>query len=184
MQEIWKDIEGFEGKYKISNLGRVYSIKNDIILKPGYDGKKYSTVSLYNKKKYHFKIHRLVAKYFIPNPNNYPQINHIDGNKQNNRIDNLEWCDQSHNIKEAYRLGLIHFNHNNKGLFQKGHNRNATRKIYQYDLNNNFIKEWSSIKEASLCFKDISNHPKCNISGVLRGLRKTAFGYIWKYADK
>lgn len=182
MQEIWKDIRGFEGKYKISNLGRVYSIKNNIILKSGYDGKKYPTICLYNKKQYCLKIHRLVAKAFIPNPNNYPQINHIDGNKNNNCVNNLEWCNQSHNIKEAYRLGLMTPDNHN-GVFKKGHNRNATRKILQYDLKGNFIKEWSSIKDASSQFKNISNHPKVNISGVLRGLRKTAFNYIWKYAD-
>ena len=182
MQEIWKDIKGFEGKYKISNLGRVYSIKNNIILKQGYDGKKYSTVSLYNKKQFHFKIHRLVAEAFIPNPDNLPQINHIDGNKQNNCVDNLEWCTCSHNIKEAYRLGLMTPD-NHKGIFKKGHHLTSTKRILQYDLNNNFIKEWSSITEASLCFKNISNNPMTNISGVLRGLRKSAFGYIWKYAN-
>ena len=106
MQEIWKDVKGFEGKYKVSNLGNIYSIKKDIIISPTYNHKGYLRVSLYNKKQYILTIHRLVAKAFIPNPKNLPQVNHKDGNKTNNCVENLEWCDNSYNIKEAYRLGL------------------------------------------------------------------------------
>lgn len=182
MQEIWKDVKGYEGRYLISNFGNVQSVKSGKLLKVHTSHKGYVIVLLYKNQKSHTnQLHRLIAQAFIPNPNNLPQINHIDGNKQNNDISNLEWCDQHHNIKEAYRLGLMP--RIREGSFVKGHQRNDTTKINQYDLNGQFIKEWGSIKSASLQFKNISNHPQANISGVIRGNRKTAFGYIWRYAD-
>ena len=182
MKQIWKDIKGYEGLYQISNLGNVYSIKNNKLLKLHISHKGYVVVCLYKNKKQHTQqIHRLIAQAFIPNPNNYPQINHIDGNKKNNQINNLEWCTQSYNIKEAYRLGLMP--RTRKSSFTKGHHKNVTISINQYDLQENFIKKWNSIVEASYQFNNISNNPSVNISGVLRNKRKTAFGYIWRYAD-
>ena len=171
---------GYENLYQISNLGNVYSLKAKKILKTSISYKGYIVVSLFKNKKSHTnQIHRLIAQAFIPNPNNYPQINHIDGNKQNNNIKNLEWCNQSYNIKEAYRLNLMP--RVRKGSFAKGHHRNSTTAINQYDLQGNFLKKWNSITEASNQFKSISNNPLTNISGVLRNKRKTAFGYIWRY---
>lgn len=102
MKEEWKDIKGYEGKYQVSNLGRVKSLdyqgkKREIILKPGIN-KGYYQVGLYKyamcKSLY---IHRLVAETFIENPNNLPCINHKDENKLNNRVDNLEFCTQKYN---------------------------------------------------------------------------------------
>ena len=103
--EEWRDIIGYEGKYQVSNLGRVKSLKNtrgnyrEKILKPGKDAKGYKQVSLYkNGKGKMYKIHRLVAIAFIPNPNNYPMINHKDEDKTNNCVDNLEWCTNKYNM--------------------------------------------------------------------------------------
>ena len=102
--EEWRDIKGYEGKYQVSNLGRVKSLpkkgngKKEVILKPRPDGKGYGMVALYKHRKVnHFKIHRIVAEAFIPNPNNYPQVNHKDENKTNNRVENLEWCSNEYN---------------------------------------------------------------------------------------
>lgn len=98
MIEIWKDIEGYDGAYQISNFGRVYSNKRNKVLKPSKGEKGYLTVWLSNKGKgNHIKIHRLVAAAFIPNPDNLPQINHKDEDKTNNHVGNLEYCDNRYN---------------------------------------------------------------------------------------
>lgn len=120
--EVWKDIKNFPN-YQVSNYGKIKSkeritnvgIKNikqikrkEKILKPLKITKGYLGIRLYNEKVKGktFKIHRLVAETFIPNPNNYKQINHIDGNKENNCVENLEWCDRSYNIRHALEIGL------------------------------------------------------------------------------
>lgn len=104
--EIWKTIKDFQG-YKISNKGRLLNKKNIITI--GWDGNKgYRIIRLCsNGIRKMKKMHRLVAEAFIHNPHNYPQINHKDCNKQNNQIENLEWCTQSQNVKHAYDSGLI-----------------------------------------------------------------------------
>lgn len=119
------------------------------------------------------KVHRIIAQTFVNNENSYNIINHIDGNKQNNIATNLEWCTQSHNIKEAYRIGT------RKPIKLIGKENPTSKKIIQFDLCNNSIKKWDCIKEASkkLNIKD------SNISLVCKGKRKTAGGYIWKYEE-
>ena len=110
MEEIWKDIEGYEGLYQVSNMGRVKSVERmkwsgkcyykapERILKPRKNGGGYLVVMLSkNGKVKTCRVHRLVATAFIPNPNNLPQINHIDENKGNNHMENLEWCDSKYN---------------------------------------------------------------------------------------
>lgn len=100
MIERYKDIKGFEGIYQISNYGNVISLKRGTpkALSLQTDQKGYLSVKLYNGSNYkRYKIHRLVAESFIPNPNNYPQINHINENKSDNRVENLEWCDNKYN---------------------------------------------------------------------------------------
>ena len=123
MQEIWKDIENYEGLYQVSNYGNIRSlnaiinckgakgIENHIrkgrILKPSINTKGYYYVNLSkNGKVKNLRVHRLVANAFLKNEYNLPIINHIDGNKLNNNILNLEFCNYSHNLKEAYRIGL------------------------------------------------------------------------------
>lgn len=106
MVEQWKE---FVYTYEISNYGRVRNNKTGNILKPRINDNGYLQITLSlggRNKKHTFKIHRLVAQLFIPNPDNLPQINHIDGDKLNNRVDNLEWCDQSYNIRHGFALGL------------------------------------------------------------------------------
>lgn len=107
MIEKWVDIEGYEGIYKISNLGNVYSYKSGIILKHRLNTKGYVHYGLRKDGvAKDVRAHRLVATYFIPNPDNLPLVNHIDGDKTNNAYTNLEWCTHSYNQKHAYATGL------------------------------------------------------------------------------
>ena len=114
-------------------------------------------------KTYNFSVHRLVATYFVPNPNNFPIINHKDENNLNNRADNLEWCTYSYNTKHAYKNNL-----------------KRTIHINQYELNGDFIKQWSSIKEAS----NTLNISYVGIVQCCRHRSKSSGNYIWRYAKK
>jgi len=106
-KQIWKDVKGYEGIYKVSNTGLIKNIKRNKILATRTTYDKYLRINLNkNGNKKTFKIHRLVADAFIPNPHNKPTVNHIDGNKQNNMLDNLEWM----TFKDNYQYYL-----NNKG---------------------------------------------------------------------
>ena len=121
MNEIWKDIKGYEGYYQISNCGRVKSLERTAIAKCNSirrvpekilsicnDKDGYNIITLTkNSKKKTFKIHRLISQYFIRNPKNKPEVNHKDGNKQNNNINNLEWATESENTTHAHKIGLI-----------------------------------------------------------------------------
>lgn len=109
MKEIWKDIIGYEGLYQVSNLGNVRKISPKLL---GKSGKRYLKVVLVKDHKSHFvDVHRLVAQAFIPNINNNITVNHINGNKKDNRVENLEWCDSSYNLSHAYENGLRTNNH-------------------------------------------------------------------------
>lgn len=101
---MWKDIKDYEGLYKISTLGDVYSVNRKKLIYQSMDRYGYKQCLLYKNNKHKTKkIHRMVAEAFIPNTYNKPQINHKDGNRTNNRIDNLEWCNNSENQLHSYR---------------------------------------------------------------------------------
>ena len=178
MRETWKDIKDFEGIYQISTLGRVKRNKRktrdgrnlkEKYMRPYTDWNGYFKVTLTNKKvTKHFFVHRLVANAFIPNPNDLSQINHKDENKQNNCVDNLEWCTRLYNM--------------NYGSTQEKKAKKSRKQVNQYDLNGIFIKKWNSIKEASNSLG--INH--ANISSCCKNKygRRSSGGFMWKYVKE
>lgn len=180
MKEIWKDIEGFEQIYQISNLGNLKSFKKDkkgkILKHNNKNGDYFAVVLEYKEKVKYTRIHRLVAQAFIPNPNNYNEINHIDGNKQNNRIDNLEWCTRKQNFEHAKKTGLWEYNKPYK-----------CKKIKQYTLENEFLNEYENANHASrktgVCARNIlqvASKTPFNDKGFVR---KQAGGFIWRFSN-
>ena len=178
MEEIWRDIKGYEGKYKVSNLGRVKSLNyhrscKERILKNLINTRGYLTTVLYkNGIGNNVQIHRLVATAFIENPENLPEVNHIDENKTNNFVSNLEFCDRKYNNNYGTR--------NERSMFTRivNNRKNAPKKIDQYSLDGKFIKTWNSGTDLANC--GFNNGNICN---CCNGQRKTSKGYIWKYHE-
>lgn len=170
--EIWKDIPNYEHLYKISNLGNVINCISKNELKGSLSKNGYIYISLYkNKKRKTYKLHRLVAITFLENPNNKSQVNHIDGNKQNNKVSNLEWCTQSENQIHAFKNRL---NYGRYGT-ENGHHR----KIIQFDKNMNKLKEWDYMTDA----QNKLGINVANICNCCKGKIKTIGGYIFRYAE-
>lgn len=191
MEEIWKDIEGYEGLYQVSNLGKVKSLERkdrygrtfkEKIKQLQVDKDGYLRTSLWKEKNGSLKqVHRLVAVAFIPNEENKPIVNHIDGNKQNNNVKNLEWCTNSENDLHAYRLGLRTVNKTGEGRF--GKLNGASRAIYMLDKNSNkILKKFESLADAGR-FLGRNANQMSHIAAQIRGERRTAYGYKWRYAE-
>lgn len=183
MEEYWKDIKGYEGYYKISSFGRLMTvdryvenknprlygrnrhIKTRILnLNPNKQG--YIQVILSkDKKKKCFLVHRLVALEFLINNNNYPCVNHIDENKTNNNVLNLEWCNYEYN--------------NNFGKLEKKTKKTRNTNIYQLSKDGKLIKIWNSIDEIS----SETDNKKHGILRCCNGGRKTYRKFIWRYYE-
>jgi len=181
MEEVWKDVVGYEGYYKVSNLGNVKSLDRIVDNEGKYfrhlKGKPkaqkqqhngYMTVNLYkngiNKQYKTFRVHRLVAEAFLPNPNNLPFVNHKDENKQNNNVNNLEWCTQQYN--------------NEYGTARERQAKSNSKTVYQYTLEKELVKVWDSTK---------ATEKEGFIQGIVSKCclkipkYKTHKGYIWSY---
>lgn len=170
MQEIWKNvtISPYSDYYMVSNLGNVKNISSNRILKQSKTKDGYLMVVMcVNGKTKTLTVHRLVAMSFIENPNNLPQVNHIDGNKKNNNVSNIEWCTAKQNMHHAVK----------SGLFEK---RTGIRPVYQFSLDGKFIKKWESGMEAShyLGKKEQSIYKCCN------NVMHSAHGFYWSYSPK
>lgn len=181
--EIWKDIEGWEGHYQVSNMGRVRSLdrigyqcnKEGTIVAHKHYGrilKPLTSLNGYLHVGFHWnnvttfqRIHRLVAMAFVPGYSEGMEVNHIDENKENNCADNLEWVSRKTNLNISSALECWH--------------RKLRRPIIQMTLDGVFIRRWPSIDKAS---RELGLHRQC-ISSVCKGKYKSSGGYRWRFAD-
>jgi hypothetical protein len=175
--EIWRPITGVKGLIEVSNDGRVRSLLRGTprVLKTQTDNKGYHRVRVtVEREKMTFKVHREVAKAFIPNPNNLPQVNHIDGNKNNNSIQNLEWVTNKENAHHAIESGLWN------SVFEGSRKENESRKkpIIAYRIDGDYpcTRYYESISEAE---RDIGSRHIC---AVLKGERTHVKGWSFQYA--
>ncbi|MBC7845750.1 MAG: HNH endonuclease [Flavobacterium sp.] len=188
-KEIWKDITDYEGYYQISNRGNVKSLSRFVngknggkipikerIMQQGKNDRGYKNAALSkNYKTKYISIQRLVAIAFIQNPENKSQVNHLNGKVDDNRVENLEWCTPSENNKHAYReLGRLN---PRPWLGKKGKEHFRSKTVYQYDINNNFIKEYESSCEAA----KINGFRQSGISASATGRCNLSFGFKWSY---
>ena len=160
MKEVWKDIKGYEGQYQISSLGRVKSLKynntkESKLLQQSLINNYYSVCLWKRKKGKQHRIHRLVAETFIPNPDNLPEVNHIDENKLNNNVENLEWCSSKYNCNYGAR------------------NKKLSKPVQCVETGIIYSSILDAGKQTGI------NHT--HLGDVARGKRKTAGGYHWKY---
>lgn len=171
--EQWLQVEGYEGLYEVSNLGRVKSLKfgKERILKQTSDKDGYLRVQLSKQGKVKMKlIHRLVAMAFIPNPFNLPQVNHINEDKDLNVVSNLEWISNIDNLNYGTR---------NQRIAKSNTNGKCSKKVKQYTLEGELLKEWQSTMEIQRQL-GFSNG---NISQCCLGKHKHAYNFIWEYAE-
>ena len=169
--EIWKDVKDYEGLYQVSNLGRVKSLNyrrtgKEGIMKPQKDRCGYLQIKLckYGKDK-QCRINRLVAQAFLENPEGYTDVNHIDENKQNNCVENLEWCSRSYNNTYNGRAKKV--------------GKKISKPVFSVNKVSGLIMWWQSAKEAERC----TGIDKGSISRCCKGKLNSAGGHIWFYAD-
>ena len=194
--EEWKDIKGYEGLYQISNEGRVKSLQREIVYKDGRKKvleEKILRNILSDLGYYHvmlskdgvpkrYKVHRLVAKAFIPNPNNLPIINHKDENPKNNVVDNLEWCTQGYNVRYGTMI--------ERGRQTQFNREDLSKEVEQYTLDGDLVETFKSASEIERKypqFKTASVARCCRGGQILNGKWQTITsykGYMWKYKNE
>ena len=163
--EFWKAVKGYDGKYLVSTEGRIYSTKRKRHLNPYISNRGYLHVDLcINGKKESKKLHRLVADAFVPNPEDKPDVNHLDGNKTNCQVHNLEWCTKSENLRHAYQIGLRTPN---------------WKAVSVFDIDGEYLCSFRSMKEA----EERTGISHISISRCCCGFTKTAGGFVWKHAN-
>lgn len=175
-EEIWKDVVGFEGFYKVSNFGRVVDTKKGKPLKTSINTKGYCVVGLKRKQ---FRLSRVVLSAFVPRESDFLQVDHIDGNRLNNNVSNLRWATSKENInnpitKKRQKEAM-------KKKWADGVYEGNKRKIMQFTKDGVLLRIWDSIKEAA----DSLGKRRATINNVLSDpvKRKSAHGFIWCYVD-
>jgi hypothetical protein len=183
--EIWKDVPSFTGILQVSNLGRIKRLAKyrntksngkaympDKILKQSISTYGYYKICIsIDNNRHDLLAHRLIAEAFIPNPDVKHQINHINGIKTDNSIDNLEWVSCKENIKHAHITGL-------SAMQPRGAENKLSEKLYQYDLEGNFIKEWTGIREACNQLKIDRSNMNRHLNGKIKILKNNKFSKI------
>lgn len=178
MSEIWKDIPNYQGLYQVSNYGNIRSLDRyssdhfckGRVLKPYGNGKGYLLVKLCkNGHIKAFQVHRIVANAFLPNRNKKLQVNHLNENKKDNEVTNLEWCTAKQNSNYGTRSKRISIANRNGKL---------SKKVKQLGKAGNLIKIWPSLSEAE---RHGFNHG--HLSKCARGKVKLAYGYKWEYVE-
>ena len=183
------NVEGYSHLYSITKNGRVWSVRSKRFIKPSFT-QKYAMIQLWKDGKVKLiSVHRLVALTYIPNPNHLPFVNHKDENISNNDVDNLEWCTHQYNItygtaskrrREHTDYGAIP--KSQRQIWAKNGTEKQQRPVLQI-LDGKVIQEFYSIGDAVRHLNPNTKHCGSNISKVCRGLRKTAYGYEWKYKE-
>lgn len=192
--EIWMPVKDFENIYAISNKGRLKTLQRVVNARQGLVSRpeklwnarnnnplNYYTVTLKDKmndKLRHVSIHKLVAEHFIPNPKNKPCIDHINTDRHDNRVENLRWVTQKENCNNP--ISRSKMCESQSALVAEGKHLKTLRKVAQFDMDGNFIKEWNSLTEAGRALGiDISLMAKC-----CRNTRHTCGGFRWKYVGE
>ena len=183
MEEIYKDIEGYENLYQISNYGNVKSLISGKIRKLSKDRYGYLFIALSkNDVKKQYKVHRLVAEAFIPNPNNYPQVNHKDEDKKNNAASNLEWCTAKYNANYGTaiqrRLLTEKQNPKRKEIIDKRRKSNTN---HQNTSKQVLCVETGVVYPSTHQIERELGFYQQNISNACTGKYKQAYGYTWRY---
>ena len=188
--EHWKEVKGYEGLYEVSDQGRVRSLDRDILVKrkngdytlhidgqiitPQKRRHGYLAVCLYghggkNGRFTQMSVHRLVAIAFIPNPNGFTEVNHIDEDKQNNSADNLEWCDRITNVHHGTAI---------ERRRQKQINGKQSKAVSQFTMDGVYLRTFESMHEAGR-----QGFAAANIHKAIHGVYSHAYGFKWQYAD-
>ena len=173
--EIWKDCKGYEGKYQVSSYGRIWSVVSQRYLKQRIRQNGYCEVGLVakNGKRKAELVHRLVAIAFIDNPNSYPFVNHLNGIKTDNRIENLEWATPQQNSRHAYDNNLGNFQEKLAKSLEKA--QQAKQKSYSVYYDGNLIGQYKGRKAAA----EVVGCDPCTITRCINGNRKTKDGYYF-----
>lgn len=179
--EIWRQAVGYEGFYEVSTAGRIRSLRckkaPSKLLYPRINRTGYYCLTLCVKyKRWDGELHRLIALTFIPNPENKPCVNHKNGIKTDNRIQNLEWVTRSENMKHAVKMGLINFK-DRKQVDRSGALNPMAKSVIQYDLTGNKIQEYETLTKAAQSVGGC----RVAIRNCAEGKTKKSSGYIWRY---